>query len=362
MTVGRIRLPRLGAVLLAAGLLAACSTTAGGPSSSTASPSRPTDLRDAQAVYLAFDHSASRWQSYSRLYSAPVATGAGRPLLPEGVVTRTVQASADGSVIVYDASLPVPRGSAIIPAPPTWWWSDSTRTEQVTGMPADVRAFVVTPDGHAVIAAVGSLTGARWSLVRIDLGNEQQQPICDGCLLGRPDFGITHGVLAISSDGSLLASSTWGTNQVSCYYGCSTSSAANEQVRSLPDGTVRWRSDQGFCMPVTVSADGTLVRTCSKDNGHPQTIHELTGAFGPSPVDRETGLPGDLVGAAPGGWWYTTQRENDPNGPVTIHATTALTPASSTVVATWPGGAQINAIALTEVTHIAWSGPVPSSA
>ncbi len=346
--------------------VAACtSSSATGAASSSPQPSarasRPAELAEAHAVYVVVDHSSSAWQSYPRLYSARLLDGTGGPLLPEGVVTDRVEASSDGSVIVYDATPAVRRGSSEAGGPTTWWWSDSTQTHAMTTMPADVLSLAVAADGRSVVVvAGGARSGAVPSVARIDLVSGRSAPVCQGCVPAQKPGFDAHVALALSDDGALLATSTWATDQSSGFVGSRHSTPTTEQVLSLPGGSSRWSSGTAFCTPVTIAGDGTLVRGCAKDEAHPVTLNEVTGVLGPAAASRPTGLPGYESGPLAGGWWYASG-SGDASGPLTISRTTALTAASSTVIGRWPGGQQIEALRLAEVTRVAWSGPVPTA-
>jgi len=323
---------------------------------------RPADLAQAHAVYLAIDHASSVWQSYPRLYSASLVDGAGRPLLPDGVVTERVEASSDGAVIVYDASPALKRGATEAGGEArTWWWSDSVRTHPLAAMPADVLGLAVAADGRSVVVVSGGRTsGAVPSVARIDLATGRSAPVCTGCVPAQKPGFDAHVALAVSDDGALLATSTWGTDHASGFYGSRHSTPTTEQVLTLPGGSSRWTSGTAFCTPVTIAGDGTLVRSCAKDEMHPVTLNEVTGVLGPAAASRPTGLPGYATGPLAGGWWYATQ-SGDGSGPLTIRETTALTAASSTVIGRWPGGQQIEALRLAEVTRVDWSGPVATA-
>ena len=127
----------------------------------------------------------------------------------------------------------------------------------------------------------------------------------------------------------------------------------------MPGGSTRWSSATTYCTPVTIAGDGTLVRGCTNDEMHPVELDEVTGVLGPAAASRPTGLPGSESGPLAGGWWYATG-SGDASGPLTISSTTALTAASSTVIGRWPGGQQIEALRLAEVTSIERPGLTPS--
>lgn len=364
MTVGRIRLPGLGAALLAAGLLAACSSASGPGESSSASPTRPAHLRDARAAYVAFDSSSSRWRSYGRLWTSTILGADRRPLLPEGVETSWVAASGDGSTLVFDAFPAVRRDDESGTAPsPTWWWVDSAGgSRPVLGMPADLMALAVAGDGSAVLVVAGQRRATSWPVERIDLASGARTTVCDACIRQpRPDLGTSGVQLAVSDDGALLATAAWSTSLASGFYGQAHDTPSADRLLALPGASMVWRSDRLLCTPVSVSDDATLVRSCGADELHTATLHELVGATGASPVDRDTGIAAYAAGALPQGWWYATQAVGDSNGSLAFHETTDLTPASSSLVATWPGGVQIDDLVLSTVSSIRWTGPTPSS-
>jgi hypothetical protein len=342
--------------------LAGCTTAPPAVAQESASAaSRPADLRSAHAVFTAWDASSSRWTSYPRLYSATVADGRRHPLLPDGILTARLVASPDGSVIVYDAAPASMRAATDSGSgsrtQSSWWWASAAGGGPITAMPADVHSVAVTDD-RSVVAVVGEQRGtARWSVVRIGLDDGQRRSVCDACLQARPDIGFTRAAIATSGSGSLLATSTWGWSLASGFYGMVHATATDEQVRRLSSADPVWRSGVGYCQPVSLGEDGALVRTCSRDDVSPLSLHLLTGTLGPTPTDRDTHISTSIAGPLEHGWWYALQEER-PDDPVTIYETSRLTPASSTVVGRWPGGVQIEILVLAEVTSI--DGPYPS--
>jgi hypothetical protein len=156
-----------------------------------------------------------------------------------------------------------------------------------------------------VVVVTGELRGTtRWSIVRIGLDDGHRQSVCDACLAARPDTGFTRAEIATSGNGSLLATSTWGVSTASGFYGMVHATATDEQVRRSSGGDAVWHSRVGFCQPVSIGEDGSLVQTCSRNDASPLSLHLFTGTLGPTPTDRDTRIATNIAGPLDHGWWY----------------------------------------------------------
>ena len=327
---------------LVALLVAGCSSSGSAAPAPSTPPTaaRPADLGAAHVLYVGYDQRNAGSTGYVRLYSATVAGGDARPVLPDRVTSTTVLASRDGSVIVFDTLMPPSPGSGATRPVPVWWWSGPSGTHRLAGVPEQAHAAALAPDGASLVVVTGGVEDLSWSVQRVTLATDAATTVCTACL---PVVGGTRSVadLAVDGDGSLLA--TMSSFQGG-FYGIQ--HQATLRLLDPRTGAVRWSTTTLAGGLIDLADDGTFVWS-GVAGRKGWMLHEVTGT-----KDRTTGVEAVFAGRFGSGWWIATRPSDDPTGALTFSEERALAPEAQRTVATWPSGVQVDSLVLSEVTQV----------